>query len=183
MKSVWMNTLAWALAALVALALAFASPTESALMGRLPSIMATRLDQQPVLLPAGLPSGRTLALISFHKGQRPVTESWVEGLQLGQDSSINWMRMPVLEDPGHARGRSAIENRLRARYTSEGERSRLVPVFTDRAAFIRAAGLNGPDTAYAVILNRHGEILARAEGQFDQDKAAALRETLRAHDY
>ena len=50
-----------------------------------------------------------------------------------------WLRMPVLEDPGQAHARSAIENRLLARYASEGERARLVPVFTDRAAFIRAA--------------------------------------------
>jgi hypothetical protein len=34
-----------------------------------------------------------------------------------------------------------------------------------------------------VVLNRQGEVLARAEGAFDETKAANLRETLRAQGY
>ena len=180
MKSIWLNTLAWGLAVVLAMALAFAAPSESTVMGKLPSLMAKRLDQQPVTLPQGLPSDRTLALIAFSKNQHLEIESWIHGLQLRRDPAINWLRMPVLQDPGHAQGRTAIENRLLARYASQDERERLVPVFTDRAAFIRAAGLNGPDYAYAVVLNRNGDVLARAEGLFSEDKASALRETLLA---
>lgn len=180
MKSIWLNTLAWGLAVALAMALAFAAPSESTVMGKLPSLMAKRLDQQPVTLPQGLPSDRTLALIAFSKNQHLEIESWIHGLQLRRDPAINWLRMPVLQDPGHAQGRTAIENRLLARYASQDERERLVPVFTDRAAFIRAAGLNGPDYAYAVVLNRNGDVLARAEGLFNEDKASALRETLLA---
>lgn len=178
MKSIWLNTLAWGLAVALALALAFAAPSESTVMGKLPSLMAKRLDQQPLPLPQGLPSERTLALIAFSKHQQPEVESWINGLQLRHDPAINWVRMPVLQDPGHAQGRSAIENRLLARYASQGERERMVPVFTDRAAFIRAAGLGGPHNAYAVVLNRNGDVLARAEGLFNEGKASALRETL-----
>lgn len=178
MKSIWLNTLAWGLAVTLALALAFAAPSESTVMGKLPSLMAKRLDQQPLPLPQGLPSDRTLALIAFSKHQQPAVEGWIDGLQLRRNPAINWVRMPVLQDPGHAQGRSAIENRLLARYGAQGDRERMVPVFTDRAAFIRAAGLNGPDQVYAVVLNRNGDVLARVEGVFNHDKASALRETL-----
>ncbi len=129
MKSIWLNTLAWGLAVTLALALAFAAPSESTVMGKLPSLMAKRLDQQPVPLPQGLPSDRTLALIAFSKHQQPEVESWINGLQLRRNTDINWLRMPVLQDPGHAQGRSAIENRLLARYASPGERERMLPVF------------------------------------------------------
>ena len=182
MKAVWMNTLAWALAVAAALGLALAAPSESTVMGKLPSIMAKRLDQRPVSLPQGLTADRTLALITFNKGQAPVIESWIHGLQLHKDPSIAWLRMPVLEDPGQAHARSAIENRLLARYASEGERARLVPVFTDRAAFIRATGLDGPHAPYAVVINRNGYVLARVQGWYDPDKADILRETLLARD-
>ncbi len=178
MKNIWLNTFAWGMAVALALVLAFAAPSESTVMGKLPSLMAKRLDQQPVPLPQGLPSDRTLALIAFSKHQNPDVESWIDGLQLRRDPAINWLRMPVLQDPGHAQGRSAIENRLLARYASQTDRERMVPVFTDRAAFIRAAGLNGPQSAYAVVLNRNGDVLARAEGLFSEEKASALRETL-----
>ena len=61
---------------------------------------------------------------------------------------------------------------------SPGARERMVPVFTDRAAFNRAVGLGGPHNAYGVVLNRNGDVLARAEGLFNEGKASALRETL-----
>jgi len=177
----WMNTLAWAGAVGAAVVLAFAAPSESNVMGKLPSLMAKRLDQRQVPLPEGLPSDRTLALVVFSKHQKHEVQSWIDGLQLQSKPGINWVRMPVLDDPGHANGRSAIENRLLARYTSQSERSRMVPVFTDRAAFIRAVGLDGPHSAYAIVVNRNGDVLARAQGEFDQDKAIALLETLQDH--
>jgi hypothetical protein len=53
-------------------------------------------------------------------------------------------------------------------------------VFTDRDAFIRAAGLSGTEHAWVLVLNREGKVLARAEGLYDEAKANALRETLLA---
>ena len=88
--------------------------------------------------------------------------------------------MPVLNDPGTEPGRRAIENRLLSRHPEDSERARLVPVFTDRAAFIRSVGMTSADHAYALVLNREGEVLARVEGMFDEGKGQALRETLLA---
>jgi hypothetical protein len=134
-------------------------------------------------VPDGLPSDRTLALITFQRGQHAQVESWIEGLNLRNDASITWMRMPVVNDPGTLTGRSAVENKLLKHYPADTERARLVPVFTDRASFVRAAGLNGTDQVYAVVVNRQGEVLARVEGQFDADKAQTLRETLQQQSF
>ena len=64
-------------------------------------------------------------------------------------------------------------------YAQERDRARLMPVFTDRDAFIRSAALANADQPYVLILNRQGEVLARAEGAFDEAKAQALLATLR----
>lgn len=176
MESVWSPTLAWLLAAAAALLLATAAPTESSVMGRLPSLQTRLLDQQPLALPDGLQGDRTLALISFHRDQRPMVDSWVQGLELGRDASVRWLRMLVVNDPGDAAGRSEIETRLRARYAQEP--APVVPVFTDRAAFARSAGLNGVDQPHVVVLNRRGEVLARVHGPYHPEKARALRATL-----
>lgn len=175
MKRVWSPTLAWILAVSAAVLLAVAAPTESSVMGRLPALQAQWLDQKPLALPEGLGAERTLALISFHRDQRPDVDSWVQGLQLSRDASVRWLRMLVVNDPGDAAGRSEIEQRLRERYAQE---KGVLPVFTDRAAFARAAGLSGVQRPHAVVLNRHGEVLARVEGPFDPVKAEALRATL-----
>ena len=181
MKKTSSYTLAWLVAAGLAFVLAIAAPNESAVMGQLPAFMTKTLLHKPVKLPEGLPADRTLALITFQKDQRAHAESWIQGLNLRNDPSIAWMRMPVLNDPGTPQGRSDIENRLLQHYTDDTERAKLVPIFTDRANFVRSTGLNGTDQFYAVVVNRRGDVLARIEGEFSEAKAETLRETLRAN--
>lgn len=178
MNQLGLNMLWWPLAALLALVLAVVGPNESSVMGRLPALTAKRLDQRTVVLPGGLDAERTLALIGFDRRHRAEIESWIEGLNLHHDSAIAWVRMPVLNDPGNPAERQAIESRLLSRFNSPWERARLLPLFTDREAFIRAAGLSGSEHAHAVVFNRQGEVLARVEGPFDPDKAQSLREHL-----
>jgi hypothetical protein len=179
-RTIWTPTLAWLAAVSAALAFAVIGPNESSLMGRLPTLAAKRPNQQPVLLPQGLPADRTLALVVFQRAQRSEIQSWIDGLRLEEDRTISWLRMAVLNDPGSERAREAIEARLAERTSTGVDRSRLVRVFTDREAFIRAAGLTSAEHAWVLVLNRDGKVLARAEGAFDEDKARALRQTLLA---
>ena len=176
MKSIWTPTLAWLAAVSAALVFAIAGPNESNVMGRLPELTVKRLDQQRIVMPRGLTADRTLALVAYSKAQRGEIQSWIQGLRLDKDSDIAWIKMPVFNDPEDEDVRDAVERKLLA----HPHRERIVPVFTDRQAFIRAAGLSGPERASVLVLNRDGKILARAEGRFDENKAQALRETLLA---
>ena len=177
-RASWIPAVAWLAAVSAALVLAIAAPSETNVMGQLPALTAKRLDQQRVTLPQALSAERTLALVAYTRSQRPEIDSWIQGLRLDKDSTIPWIRMPVINDPGDDTKRLAIENRLLERHTTPTERSRLVPIFTNREAFIRAAGISGPEHASVLVLSRDGKVLARAEGHFDEDKAQALRETL-----
>jgi hypothetical protein len=170
--------MAWLAAAGAAFGLAVASPNESSVMGEISPFEARTPMNQNIALPQDLPSGRTLALITFSKAHHTQAESWIEGMNLRHDSSIAWVRIPVIEDPGTSDGRSAIETRLRTHYAGDDERVRLLPAFVDRLRFTRAAGLTNTGAGYAVVLNQRGEVLARAEGHYNVDKAQALRETL-----
>lgn len=183
MKTIWFQILAWLAAVTVALLLAFAAPNESTLMGRLPAVNAKRLNMQPIALPQGLPAGRTLALVAFERGQRGEIESWIKGLELRENGPIEWLKMAVLDDPGSESARSDIETRILARHSALVDRSRLVPVFTDREAFIRAAGLTGSEHAWVLVIGRDGQVLARVEGEYTEVKGQALRETLLAQSF
>lgn len=179
-RTIWTPTLAWLAAVTAALMLAVAGPSETSVMGRLPELTVKRLDQQRFAVPTALTAHRTLALVAYSKAQRAEIESWIQGLRLEQDPTIAWFKMPVFNDPGDEDVRNAVERKLLAQLADGTDRSRLVPVFTDRQAFIRAAGLSGPEHASVLVLNRDGKVLARAEGRFDESKAQALRETLLA---
>lgn len=170
----------WLAAAVAALALAFASPTDSSVMGELPTFMSHTLSKRPMTVPDELPGERTLALITFKRTQREHADSWIDGLNLKNDPSIKWLRMPVVNDPGTPEGRDEVKNRLLSRYTAEDERANMLPVFVDRERFVRSAGLSGVNQAVAAVVNRRGEVLARVEGRFDESKAQTLRETLQA---
>ena len=146
-------------------------------MGRLPSPTAKRLEQQ---LPEELRKGRTLALVGFSQDQRVELHSWIDGLRLREASAIAWVKMPVLKDPGNDDARSAIESRLLAGHAQRPSPAPLIPVFTNQNEFTRAAGLSGAEHASVLVLNRTGQVLARAEGRYDPAKAEALRETLAA---
>ncbi|WP_092001781.1 hypothetical protein [Polaromonas sp. OV174] len=172
---------AWLAAVALALALALAAPNDASVMGRLPSFMSQTLARQTMAVPEGLPADRTLALITFQRGQGAQVESWIQGLNLQNDPSIAWVRMSVRNDPGTPTARDAFENRMLQHHPADAERAKLMPVFTDSARFVRAAGLNGTDQVYAVVVNRQGEVLARVQGEFDPAKAQTLRETLQAH--
>jgi hypothetical protein len=173
----------WLAAAALAFALAFASPNDASVMGRLPSFMSHTLTQRTMTVPDDLPSDRTLALITFKRTHKEHADSWVHGLNLKNDPSIKWIRMPVVNDPGTPQGRDEVQSRLLGRYTAEDERANLLPVFVDRKDFIRSAGLSSADQAVVVIVNRQGEVLARVEGRFDEAKAQTLRETLQSKGY
>ena len=180
MKPIWTYPLTWFAVVAVAFVLAIATPRESGVLGRLPNVVGQTLDLKPAALKNG--NERILALITFNRGQRKDVESWISGLKLEHDRSISWIRMPVVNDPGDPARRAAAEGRLLAHYASAQERSNLLPVFVDRDAFVQSAGLLDTDTAYVLVINRNGDVLARVAGQFDEDKARALRATLSMHD-
>ena len=179
MKNIWTSTMAWVVIALAALMFALAAPHDTSVMGRLPELNAQRPDRQPVAFPKDLPAERTLALVTFHRDHRKDAESWIKGLQLRDDPSIAWVRMPVVDDPKDPTLRGEVETRLLSRYASEAERRNLLPVFTDRAAFVHSTGLGNAEQAHVLVVNRDGEVLARVSGRYDEAKAQALLQTLR----
>jgi hypothetical protein len=180
MSSMLTPVLVWVAAAGAAFGLAVAAPHENWVLGRLPSIVAKRVDQTPLQLPQELPSARTLALVVFKGQQREEARSWIEGLQLNRDDSISWLKLPVLRDPGDDGERRGILERLFDGHRDSAHRSRLVALFTDPDAFVRATGLSSAEHASVLVLDRQGNVLARAEGPFEAGKAQALKETLLA---
>lgn len=181
MKPVWNNSWTWVGVVCAAVALAFAAPHEAGILGRLPGQVGSFLGQraEPVAV-QGDP--RLLVLVSFHRDHRKDVDSWIEGLSLHQERGIDWVRMPVIHDPGDPAQRAAVESRLLARYVAPRDRERLVPVFMDIGTFLRSTGLPDEQRAYTLVIRRSGEVLARIPGAFDPDKGQQVQEILQDPD-
>ncbi|RYY91143.1 MAG: hypothetical protein EOO24_32080 [Comamonadaceae bacterium] len=178
-STIWTPMVGWVGAIAVAVGLALAAPNESGLLGKVPSLSAKRLDQTHVVIPQQLPSERTVAVVVFRREQREEAQGWIDGLGLHHGSDIAWVKVPVWSVKAPAE-REAIEQHLLQRYPAQADQARLLPVFTDREAFVRAAGLGSTDHASVLVLDRNGNVLAKAQGPYDQKKAQALRETVLA---
>jgi hypothetical protein len=178
-SNIWTPLVGWVGAIGAAVALAIVAPSESGLLGKVPSLSAKRLDQTHVAIPQQLPSERTVAVVVFRRDQREEAQGWIDGLGLHNRSDIAWVRVPVwsVKDPAE---QERIEQHLAKRYPAQSDQARVLPVFTDREAFVRAAGLGSTDHVAVLVLDREGNVLARAQGPFDQNKAQALRETVLA---
>lgn len=180
MKPIWTKPLTWLVVVVVAVLLALATPRGIGTLGHLPTGIGKSLahkaghsddDERPMMV-----------LVSFHKHHKSDADSWVEGLALHQNRAISWIRMPVMDDPGDVALRAAKQERVHARYQAEQERSRLLPVFTDRPAFMQATGLPNAEHMVVLVLNRSGDVLARVAGPYDEDKARIVRDTLGPQD-
>ena len=68
LKSLSSYVALWLVAVAIAFALAVAAPSEASIMGHLPDFMVPTLTHRPMAVPGGLPSDRTLALITFQRG-------------------------------------------------------------------------------------------------------------------
>lgn len=175
MKPIWTYPLTWVLVVLLAVVLAMAVPRSHPALGRLPPDIGQKIVQLPVA--AARDDDRMIVLVTFKRDQRPAAESWINGLQLN-DQSVVWVRMPVVDDPGDAALRAQAEGRLIARYAGALERNHLLPLITDRAAFLQWTGLRDTGEASVLVINRRGDVLARVAGAFDPDKAATVMDTV-----
>ena len=177
--TIWTPVLGWVGAIGAALALAIAAPSESGLLGKLPSFTAKRMhDQAPIVLPQQLPSARTLAVVVFKNAQQDEAQAWIDGLRLNHDPSIAWVRIPVFSHHNDESQRRSKEALLLARYPREDDRARIMSVVTDKDAFVRATGLTSTDHVSLLVLDRSGNVLAKAQGPYDEGKAQALRQTV-----
>jgi hypothetical protein len=176
----WKDSLLWASLASIAVLLAFATPTGQAILGRVPELIGVDLNKKPISIPAGLTAERTLVLVSFQRGHGKDIDTWITGMSLREGGAVQYVRMPILNDPGNLDGRSAIETRLQARVPDTQERSKVVPVFTDQQAFLKSVGLASSQQISALVLNRSGHVLARVEGPFSSEKKGLIEDALKA---
>lgn len=177
MRTIWTDSFAWMLTVCAAVGLTLLAPTGLSVLGHLPRVSATDLNQRQLSFPEDLPAERTLVFVTFMRGQNVDVSHWIDAMGLNEHSAVSWMRLRVFDTAASAQ-RHSIEHNLHASFPTPSSRATVVPLFTDRDAFASELGLPSQKHMYAIVINREGHVLARAEGLYSADKAAALLERL-----
>lgn len=178
MRTIWSDSFAWMLTVGAAVGLTLLAPTGLSVLGNLPRVAASDLNRKQLSFPEDLPAPRTLVFVTFKRGQDIDAGHWVEAMGLQENSAVPWMRLRVFDTAANQH-RDVIENKLQATYTTPHSRSTVVPLFTDRDEFASALGLPSHNSMYAIVIDREGHVLARADGLYDPDKANALLNRLK----
>jgi hypothetical protein len=147
--------------------------------GIFPSITAADLNGREIALPAGLPAERTLLLVAYQREQQYDVDDWIAALDL-RAGAIPWLELPVIRDRGWL-FRTYVDWGMRTGITAEAARARVVTLYTDPEAFRSGLGLGDASTIHALVVDRTGRVLARADGRFDAARWAPLAAAL-GHD-
>lgn len=146
---------------------------------RFPALNAMNLERQPVVLPKDFAGERNLVLIAFQRAQQKDVDSWLNQAQRFQsvDPALRCYELPILARL-NALTRWFIENGMRSGIPNPQQRQRTILLYVDKTQFRATLGLPDESRIYALLLDREGNILWRAEGNLNEAKADDLKQAL-----
>jgi hypothetical protein len=128
-------------------------------------------------LPEDFEGDRNLLLIAFQRDQQKNVDTWLRQMKRFEAPGFRYYELPTL-------GRLSplvrwfIDNGMRRGIADPYARAHTVTLYLDKPAFRRALILPNETRIYAILVDRSGQVLWRAEGDFDEAKAASLQNVL-----
>jgi hypothetical protein len=157
----------------IALPCALAAPqNQSSSAGVLPPVTAYALDRAKVTLPADFTAPLNLLVLSFQRDQQPVVDGWLPVLTPGAPSMQTWL-LPVSP---RASGlyRWWLNASLRTSLPTSQPRRYTVPLYVDKARFLRAVQVSSEQDVVLLLTDKTGHVLWRTTGPVNDSKKAAL---------
>ncbi len=147
--------------------------------GRLPRLSGRSLDGRHYQLPDDLAGERTFIVAAFRREQQALVDGWLPWLidleERRPDVAVN--ELPILSC-GYSPARWFIDAGMARGVGTDAARARTVTVYTDVGRAVRELGLPGTDTIGVLLVDRSGDVLAREQGGFDDEKATRLTAVL-----
>jgi len=144
-------------------------------MPRFPKITAENLNRRKLHLPDDLEGEVNLLLIAFQQMQQISVNTWLPRLEelSGRYPALHYYELPTI-GTGYRLARGFIDGGMRAGIPDEATRERTITLYLNKRDFRQQLDLPGEDTIYALLVDRQGEVLWRAEGEYDEAKGEAL---------
>jgi hypothetical protein len=148
------------------------------LNGTFPRLSASNLQGQTLRLPEDFAGDRNLLLIAFQREQQQNVDTWLREMKRFEISpGFQYYELPTIDklNPFY---RWFINRGMRRGIPDRSARSRTITLYLDKPSFRKALGLPDEKRIYAVLVDRSGQVIWRAEGDFDEAKASNLQRAL-----
>jgi hypothetical protein len=146
--------------------------------GAFPKLTASNLENQTFSLPQDFAGECNLLLIAFQREQQHNVDTWLHQMKRFENvPGFQYYELPTL-DKLNPLLRWFIDNGMRRGISDRNARARTITLYLDKRSFRKALNLPDEKHIYAILVDRSGRVLWRAQGDFDETKAASLQEGL-----
>ncbi len=147
--------------------------------GTFPKLTAANLERETLSLPEDFGGDRNLLLIAFQREQQRNVDTWLREMKRFEWlPNFRYYELPTI-DRLNAIARWFIDRGMRRGIPDREARARTITLYLDKLAFRMALNLPDEKRVYALLVDRSGRVLWRAEGDFDEAKAVSLLNVLR----
>jgi hypothetical protein len=147
--------------------------------GTFPKLTSSNLENQTFSLPEDFAGDRNLLLIVFQREQQQNVDTWLHQIKCFEIfSGFQYYELPTL-DKLNPFFRWFINSGMRRGIPDRKARARTITLYLDKPSFRKALNIPDEKHIYAILVDRSGRVLWRAEGDFDEAKAASLQAALR----
>ncbi len=148
---------------------------------KFPDLKASNLESRAFNLPQDFGGERNLVLIAFQREQQEQLDTWLKEMKRFQevDPAFQYYELPTI-DKLNAVARWFIDSGMRRGIPDKNARARTITLYIDKQPFKNSLQLPSEKTVYALLVDRSGNVLWRAEGTFDEAKGESLQRALQA---
>jgi hypothetical protein len=146
-----------------------------------PTVTGSNLERQEFEFPRDFAGELNLLFVPFLQSQQRTVNTWIPFAQEleARFPEVVYYELPTIDEMPML-SRTFINEGMRAGIPDAKARQRTVTLYIDTAKFRQAVGIPGKDQVHILLVNRQGDILWRATGDFDPVKGQELIEAIQA---
>jgi hypothetical protein len=144
-----------------------------------PAVQGSSLSGRQFSLPADFEGDVNLVLIAFQRWQQDLIDTWLPtARRLAQaNDTFRYYELPTISRLNFLM-RAFIDNGMRSGIPDPTARATTITLYLDKLKFRQALELPQEETIYVMLVDRQGQILWHAEGDFTAEKGQELEQAV-----
>ena len=144
-----------------------------------PPVKAANLSGKEMQMPGDFSGEYNLVLIAFERKQQTNVDTWLKPLVKLSEAhkGLRYYELPTI-DKLNAMTRFFINTGMKSGIPDKAQRDRTITLYIDKKPFKDTLKITSEKTIYALLLDRKGDVVWRAEGDYTEDKGKELEQFL-----
>lgn len=149
-------------------------------LGNFPPLKSETLEKQVVQLPQDFQGERNLLFIAFARKQQKDIDTWLAQMKRYEDLDKGFRYYEITTiDKMNRFTRWFINTGMRNGIPDKKARERTITLYIDKEPFKRLLQIPDEKKTYDMVVDRSGNVLWRATGDYDEAKGKSLQEFLK----